>query len=93
VNGGPLAKIGKTQLSKTDKKLLKSLGQRVGAIRERRELSVYDLTGDDMPIRSRQHWQQIEAGQKNVNITTVFKLAQSLGVRIEDLVRGLGSEE
>lgn len=73
----------------TDKKLLKSFGKRVEEIREKKGLSVYDLTGDDMAIKSRQHWQRIEAGQKNINLTTVFKVAKSLQVRAEELVTGI----
>jgi len=68
---------------------LKAFGARLQEIREKKALTVYDLTGDDMPIRSRQHWQRIEAGQKNINLTTVFKIAQTLGLRAEELFRGL----
>lgn len=49
------------------------------ADRKKRKLSVYDVTGDDMPIRTRQHWQSIEAG-KNINLTTLFGVARSLKV-------------
>lgn len=58
-------------------------------IREGKKLSVYDLTGDDMPIKSRQHWQRIENGQKNVNVTTVLKLAKSLKVSAEELFKAI----
>lgn len=82
-------KKGAALVSQADKKLLCAFGERVREVRERKKLTVYDLTGDDMPIRSRQHWQRIEAGQKNINLTTVFKVAKCLEVRPEDLVKGL----
>lgn len=81
--------LSKSILSNADKKLLKAFGSRVRQIREKKNQTVYDLTGDDMPIKSRQHWQQIENGQKNINITTVFKIAKSLGVQAEDLLKSL----
>ena len=79
----------KSILSNADKKLLKTFGSRVRQFREKKNQTVYDLTGDDMPIKSRQHWQSIENGQKNINITTVFKVAKSLGVSAEDLIKNL----
>ena len=82
-------KRGTALISQADRKILRAFGEKVREVRERKKLTVYDLTGDDMPIRSRQHWQRIEAGQKNINLTTVFKVAKCLEVRVEDLVRGL----
>lgn len=82
-------KKGKTLISQSDRKTLASFGDRVKTLREKKGLTVYDITGEDMPIKSRQHWQRIENGQKNVNLTTVFKMAQTLNVKIEDLFKGL----
>ena len=79
----------RSTLPKRDLKLLKEFGSRVRQVREKKNLSVYDITGDDLPIKSRQHWQRIENGQKNINLTTVFKVAKSLDVKIEDLVGNL----
>lgn len=70
-----------------EKKLLRSFGDKVRAIRERKKQSVYDLTGDDMPIKNRQHWQMIENGKKNIQLITVFKVAESLDVEPADLFR------
>lgn len=90
VGGVRLAlKRGTALISAADKKILRIFGERVREIRERKKLSVYDVTGDDMPIKSRQHWQKIEAGQKNINLTTVVKVARSLEVRTDELVKGL----
>lgn len=77
-------------ISQADKRILKQMGNRVREFREKKSLSVYDLTGDDMPIKSRQHWQAIENGQKNVNITTAFKVARSLEVELDELLKGIG---
>lgn len=76
-------------ISQADKRILKQVGNRVRECREKRNLSVYDLTGDDMPIKSRQHWQAIENGQKNVNITTAFKIARTLEMGLDDLLKGI----
>jgi len=65
-------------LTNAEKKLLRTFGSKVREIRERKKRSVYDLTGDDMPIKNRQHWQMIESGKKNIQLTTIIKIAESL---------------
>ena len=65
-------------LTNAEKKLLKTFGNKVREFRERKKRSVYDLTGDDMPIKNRQHWQMIESGKKNIQLTTIIKIAESL---------------
>lgn len=80
---------GAISLTKLDRQVLKAFGSRVREIREQKKLSVYDTTGDDMPIRSRQHWQSIENGKKNINLTTIFKVARSLHVKAEELIKNL----
>jgi len=72
-----------------DKKILKGVGSKIRQIREKKNQSVYDITGDDLLIKSRQHWQSIENGQKNINVTTIFKIAKTLGVKAEDLIKDL----
>jgi transcriptional regulator with XRE-family HTH domain len=72
-----------------DKKILKAVGSKIRLIREKKNQSVYDITGDDLLIKSRQHWQSIENGQKNINVTTIFKIAKTLGVKAEDLIKDL----
>ena len=85
-----MAKLKKTaSLSKAEREILKKFGERVRAIREEKRLSVYDVTGEDMLVKTRQHWQKIENGQKNINLTTVVKVAKSLEVTPEALVKGL----
>ncbi len=76
-------------LSKADKQILTTLGDRIRRIREKKKMSVYDVTGEDMAIKSRQHWQSIENGVKNINLVTIFKIAQTLDVKAEDLIKGI----
>ncbi|MEZ4814425.1 MAG: hypothetical protein R3A80_04360 [Bdellovibrionota bacterium] len=76
-------------LSTVDKRILLKFGRKVRGIREKKKLSVYDITGEDLPIKSRQHWQLIELGQKNINLTTIFKIAQSLEIKIENLLQDI----
>lgn len=84
-----MAKKSKTSVSNTDRKILKAFGEKVRKIRMSKNLNVYDITGDDMPIKDRQHWQRIENGQKNINMTTIFKIARTLEIEAEELFRGL----
>ncbi len=70
----------KRLISGGDQKALKRFGNRVREIREKKKLSVYDVTGEDLGIKSRQHWQKIENGQKNINLTTIIKIALILEV-------------
>lgn len=68
-----------------DKSVLREFGSAVQKLREQQKLTVYDVTGEDMPIKSRQHWQAIESGKKNINLTTVYKVAKTLNVNPSDL--------
>lgn len=70
--------MAKKRKASSETKDLKRFGNRVRELRIESRKTVYDLTGDDMPIRSRQHWQAIENGQKNVNLTTILKIARTL---------------
>lgn len=81
-----MAKTGNKSLSIEDKKTLKKFGTNIKSLREKRNLSVYDITGDDMLIRSRQHWHAIEAGLKNINLTTAIKIARTLKVPLNKLL-------
>jgi transcriptional regulator with XRE-family HTH domain len=74
-------------ISSSDKKLLKTIGNKIREERLRQNLNVFDITGDDMPIRSRQHWQALEAGNKNFNITTLYKIASTLKIAPEKLIK------
>lgn len=82
-------KKGVSLVSPSDRRLLRQVGSRIREVRESKRQTVYDITGDDMPIRSRQHWQAIESGQKNMNITTAFKVARSLEIRLDELLKGI----
>lgn len=79
----------KRPISAEDKKDLAALGQRIREIREKKKLTVYDVTGDDLPIRSRQHWQKIELGQFNLTFVTFMKIAESLDVQPSELLKGV----
>lgn len=82
-------KKGTSLISSNDKKLLKALGERIREIRERKKLTVYDVTGEDLLIKSRQHWQKIEAGQLSLTFVTFYKVAQSLDVSTAEVLKGL----
>jgi len=82
-------KKGTVLTSSADKKLLKALGERVRELREKKKLTVYEVTGEDLLIKSRQHWQKIEAGQLGLTFVTFYKVAQSLDVPPNELLKGL----
>lgn len=82
-------KKGTSLISSQDRKLLKALGNRIREQRNKQKLTVYDVTGEDLPIKSRQHWQKIEAGQLSLTFITLYKIAQSLEVSVHDLLKGL----
>lgn len=75
-------------ISAKEKAILRAIGARIRQIREAKGLSVYDITGDELPIKDRQHWQRIEGG-KNINLTTVYRVAEALQVKAEELLRGI----
>ena len=82
-------KKGTSLVSNNDKKLLMVLGKRIREIREKKKLTVYDVTGEDLLIKSRQHWQKIEAGQLSLTFITLYKIAQSLDINPTELLKGL----
>ena len=82
-------KKGTKLISAKDEKLLKKLGTNIKKTRENKGLTVYDVTGDDMEIKSRQHWQKIENGQKNINFSTLMKIARTLEVNADKLLKGI----
>lgn len=76
-----------SSLNLKEKKVLKAFGDKVRALRHRQSKTVYDMAGDDMPIKNRQHWQMIENGQKNISLITVYKVAETLEVDVTDLFK------
>lgn len=79
-------KKGAKLLTPADKKALKKLGEQINEIRTKKKLTIYDVTGDDMPIKSRQHWQKIEAGQLSLTFVTFLKIADTLKIDAQDLL-------
>ena len=82
-------KKGTTLLTAKDRKVLKAIGQRIQEIRLNKRFTVYDVTGDDLLIKSRQHWQKIEAGQLSLTFVTFYKIALSLEVEPAELLAGI----
>lgn len=80
-------KKGTSLITAADKKILLKLGRRIKEVRESKGLTVYDVTGEDMPIKSRQHWQKIEAGQLSLTFVTFWKISQSLETHPSELTK------
>jgi transcriptional regulator with XRE-family HTH domain len=67
-----------------NEKALHSFGQRLTQLREKKNISIPDLaarTGLDA-----RHIGRIEAGEVNILVSTVFKLAKGLGVSPGELL-------
>lgn len=79
-------KKGTKLITTADKKALKKLGEHISELRTKKKLTIYEVTGDDMPIKSRQHWQKIEAGQLSLTFVTFLKIAETLKVDPQDLL-------
>ncbi len=75
--------------NKIDADFLKRFGNRVRDLRLKKFDNVYDATGEDMPIKTRQHWQLIENGKKNINLVTLRNVAITLDVKIDVLLKVL----
>ena len=72
-----------------DRQFLVDFGNKVRELRIKTFDNIYDATGEDQPIKSRQHWQLIENGKKNINLTTLNKIAKTLGIKPEVLLKDL----
>ena len=67
-----------------NEKVLHSFGQRLTQLREERHLSIPDLAAR-AGLNAR-HIERIEAGEINLLVSTVFRLAKALGVSPGDLM-------
>lgn len=82
-------KTARTTRNKAERALLLGVGENIAAVRKKKGLSVYDVTGEDLPVTSRQHWQRIEGGKKSITLVTLFKVAKTLGVSADSLIEDL----
>lgn len=74
-------------LSQADRRILRVFGDRVREIRTKKGLAVDDVSGVDMGIKDGAHWRRIENGQKNINLTTVYKMAACLRIEADQLFK------
>lgn len=75
--------VQRVKESKKFQRLQRTLGQRVRSLRDERGLTLYEVqakSGVDW-----KHWQKIEAGQLNLTLATLHRIAEGLGVTIADL--------
>ncbi len=61
------------------------MGKRVRELRIKKGYSQEDMISFGFSAR---HWQQIETGRP-ITVTTLLRICQTFGVRIDRLVRGL----
>jgi len=75
------------KLTKKEKQRLKDVGLVVRGIREKNEMTLEAVEGEG--FSSWKFLQAIEAGKKNITITTLFRLASALGVSPVSLIKDL----
>ena len=66
-------------------RLQKKLGKRVRALRHEREMTLAKC--EDASGIAWRHWQKIEAGQVNLTLVTLHRVANALSTDIERAVR------
>lgn len=71
-------------LSKTERARLKNIGKHIRNLRESKGLTLEQVEGRGYP--SWKHLQAVECGRKNFTITSLFRLAEALGVEVEEIV-------
>ena len=75
--------VSKTKEQPKFQKLQRDLGRRVRQLREAKGLTLYEAQeacGVDW-----KHLQRVEAGQLNVTLATLHRIAEGLGVSVADL--------
>jgi len=76
-----MRKIGDSEFSF----VLIQIGNRIKEIRQRTGKTQEDMAEAPFPIELR-NYQRIEAGEQNITIKTLFKLAKKLDCQIADIV-------
>ena len=74
-------------LTRKEKSRLQELGIRIRSVREQQKLTLEGVEGRGYP--SWKHLQAVESGRKNLTITSLFRLAEALGVSPENLIHRL----
>ncbi len=62
---------------------IQKIGSNIKKLREKRNWTLESV--EDRGYRSWKHWQAIEAGKRNVNVTTILRIAKVLKVKPEQL--------
>ena len=73
-----------TDEPQTDTEMLR-VGQRIREVRKRQQLT-QERVFLAVPM-NRSHYQEIEAGRANPTLRTLIRIADAMGVELEDLVR------
>jgi transcriptional regulator with XRE-family HTH domain len=74
-------------LTKTELRRLKALGDRIRTLRLGKKLTLEQVEERGFP--SWKHLQATEYGRKNLTITSLFRLAEALGVDPKDIINGI----
>ena len=74
-------------LSKKEADRVVKLGKTIRRLREEKELTLEDM--EELGYPSWRHFLAVELGKKNITITTLFRIAEVLGVTPEKLISDL----
>jgi ribosome-binding protein aMBF1 (putative translation factor) len=80
-------KKGTVLISPQERKVLNKLGKRIKEERTKRGWTLHETEEHGYPNWS--HWQYIENGKKNINFTTLLKIAKTLKIKLSDLLDGI----
>ncbi|MBI2522734.1 MAG: helix-turn-helix transcriptional regulator [Bdellovibrio sp.] len=75
------------RLSAEERKFLKEFGRLIRTEREEQGLTLYGI--EDRGYPSWQHWQKLENGLRDLQLTTLVKLSKVLGKQPYELMRKL----
>lgn len=68
-------------------KALLKLGRKIRSIRESKNLTLEDMEERGFPTW--QHWQKIEAGQKDITLSTLIRIARALRIKSSELLQDI----
>ena len=75
------------KLTAVEKKELKRLGQIIRLEREKQGLTLYGI--EERGYSVYQHWQKVEAGERNITYVTLLNICKVLGLQPSELLRDI----
>ena len=74
-------------IKRSEWQAIKKIGTNIKELRTKKNWTLESV--EERGYRSWKHWQSIEAGQRNINMTTLLRIAKVLKVKPERLLSNL----